>query len=54
MSRSMPADYVDAFFSFFADGNLDESKVLDTVERVTGRKPRSFERWAIEHADAFR
>jgi hypothetical protein len=50
----MPADYVDAFFSFFADGNLDESKVLDTVERVTGRKPRSFERWAIEHADAFR
>jgi uncharacterized protein YbjT (DUF2867 family) len=54
MSSSMPADYVDAFFSFFADGNLDESKVLDTVERVTGRKPRSFEQWAIAHADAFR
>jgi uncharacterized protein YbjT (DUF2867 family) len=54
MSSSMPADYVDAFFSFFADGNLDESKVLDTVERVTARKPRSFEQWAIAHADAFR
>jgi uncharacterized protein YbjT (DUF2867 family) len=54
MSRSMPAEYVDAFFSFFADGKLDESKVLDTVRRVTGRQPRSFEQWAIAHADAFR
>jgi uncharacterized protein YbjT (DUF2867 family) len=54
MLRSMPPEYVDAFFSFFADGNLDESEVLDTVERVTGRQPRAFERWAIAHADAFR
>jgi uncharacterized protein YbjT (DUF2867 family) len=54
MSSSMPAEYVDAFFSFFADGNLDESTVLDTVQRVTGRQPRSFEQWAIAHAEAFR
>ena len=51
---SMPAEYVDAFFSFFADGKLDESEVRDTVERVTGRRPRSFEQWANAHGDAFR
>jgi uncharacterized protein YbjT (DUF2867 family) len=54
MLESMPAEYVDAFFSFFADGELDESEVRDTVERVTGRRPRSFEQWASAHADAFR
>jgi uncharacterized protein YbjT (DUF2867 family) len=54
MSSSMPAEYVDAFFSFFVDGQLDESQVLDTVQQVTGRAPRSFEQWAIAHADTFR
>jgi uncharacterized protein YbjT (DUF2867 family) len=54
MSESMPAEYVDAFFSFFADGALDESQVLRTVEEITGRPPRSFEQWARTHADAFR
>jgi uncharacterized protein YbjT (DUF2867 family) len=54
MSESMPAEYVDAFFSFFADGALDESQVLPTVEEITGRPPRSFEQWARTHADAFR
>jgi uncharacterized protein YbjT (DUF2867 family) len=54
MSESMPAEYVDAFFSFFADGSLDESQVLRTVEEITGRPPRSFEQWARTHADAFR
>jgi uncharacterized protein YbjT (DUF2867 family) len=54
MLASMPAEYVDAFFSFFADGKLDESEVRDTVERVTGGRPRSFEQWARAHADAFR
>jgi uncharacterized protein YbjT (DUF2867 family) len=54
MSESMPAEYVDAFFSFFADGKLDESRVLPTVQEVTGRAPRSCEQWARSHADAFR
>jgi uncharacterized protein YbjT (DUF2867 family) len=54
MLASMPAEYVDAFFSFFADGKLDESEVRDTVERVTGRRPRSFEQWASAHAATFR
>ena len=54
MSESMPPQYVDAFFSFFADGTLDESQVLPTVREVTGREPRTFEQWAAAHADAFR
>jgi uncharacterized protein YbjT (DUF2867 family) len=54
MSAAMPAEYVDAFFRFFVDGDLDESAVLPTVQDVTGRAPRSFEAWATVHADAFR
>jgi uncharacterized protein YbjT (DUF2867 family) len=54
MLSSMPAEYVDAFFSFFAEGTLDESEVLDNVQRVTGQEPRCFEQWATAHADAFR
>ena len=54
MNRTMPLQYVDAFFSFFVDGKLDESKVLPTVEEVLGRPPHTFEQWAIAHADAFR
>jgi uncharacterized protein YbjT (DUF2867 family) len=53
MSSIMPPEYVDAFFSFFADGKLDESEVLPTVEEVTGRRPRSFEQWAMAHARDF-
>jgi uncharacterized protein YbjT (DUF2867 family) len=54
MSRAMPAEYVDAFFRFFVDGDLDESTVLPTVQEITGRAPRSFEAWVRAHADAFR
>ena len=54
MSGAMPAQYVDAFFSFFADAKLDESEVLPTVREVTGRHPRTFEQWARAHVDAFR
>lgn len=54
MSQAMPAEYVDAFFRFFAAGELDESQVLPTAQEVTGRAPRSFEQWARAHADAFR
>jgi hypothetical protein len=51
MSETMPPQYVEAFMSFFADGQLDESEVLPTVEQVTGRTPRSFAEWAAAHAD---
>jgi uncharacterized protein YbjT (DUF2867 family) len=54
MSASMPPEYVDAFFSFFVDGTIDETTVLPTVEEVLGRPPRTFEQWARLHADALR
>jgi uncharacterized protein YbjT (DUF2867 family) len=53
MSENMPTEYVDAFFRFFRDGEVDESTVLPTVNEVLGREPRSFEEWTAEHADAF-
>jgi uncharacterized protein YbjT (DUF2867 family) len=52
MSAAMPAEYVDAFFRFFVDGDLDESAVVPTVQEVTGRPPGSYEAWARAHADA--
>ena len=54
MSAAMPAEYVDAFFNFYADGALDESAVLPTVADLTGRPPRAFAQWAAAHAAAFR
>lgn len=54
MEATMPVEYVDAFFSFYVDGTLDESPVLPTVQEVTGHPPRTFEQWARAHADAFR
>jgi uncharacterized protein YbjT (DUF2867 family) len=54
MSQAMPTEYVDAFFSFYVGGTLDESQVLPTVEEVTGERPRSFEQWVAHHADMFR
>jgi uncharacterized protein YbjT (DUF2867 family) len=53
MSASMPQKYVDAFFSFYVDGTLDESTPLPTVAELTGRAPRTFEQWARAHASAF-
>lgn len=54
MEKQMPAPYVDAFFEFFVDGLVDESSVRPTVGEILGRTPRSFEDWALAHADAFR
>jgi uncharacterized protein YbjT (DUF2867 family) len=53
MSASMPPQYVDAFFSYYVEGKLDESVVLPTVEEVTGRPPRTFAQWAAANAEAF-
>ena len=54
MSAQMPVEYVDAFFSFYVDGTLDESQPQPTVTQVLGRPPRTFLDWAKAHADAFR
>jgi uncharacterized protein YbjT (DUF2867 family) len=53
MAASMPAEYVEAFFSFYVDGTLDESRVLTTVQDLTGTAPRTFEQWARAHRQAF-
>jgi uncharacterized protein YbjT (DUF2867 family) len=53
MSKSMPAAYVDAFFSFYSEGTLDESHIQPTVRDVTGKPPRTFHDWAQAHASAF-
>ena len=37
LSAAMPAKFVEAFFSFYVDGTLDESEVPPTVAEVTGR-----------------
>jgi uncharacterized protein YbjT (DUF2867 family) len=52
MGTSMSSEYVDAFFSYFADGTYDDSKVLPTVKQLTGKPPRTFEQWATAHIEA--
>jgi uncharacterized protein YbjT (DUF2867 family) len=54
MSAAMPQEYVDAFFSFFVDGTVDETTVLPTVTEVLGRPPGTFDEWARANAAAFR
>jgi len=54
MLTQMPEPYVNAFFSFYSDGKLDEATVHPTVEEVTGRPPRTFEAWVRANTDRFR
>ena len=49
MAADTPAELIDAFFRFFSAGEFDDSPVVDTVHRVTGRPPRTFEQWAEAH-----
>ena len=53
MLTEMPEKYVDAFFSFYSEGKLDETTVFPTVEEVTGRPPRTFEAWVRANAERF-
>jgi hypothetical protein len=53
MSATLPQPYVDAFFSFFADGTYDDAWVDPTAEQLLGRPLRTFEQWARAHADDF-
>ncbi|MFF9851426.1 NAD(P)H-binding protein [Streptomyces litmocidini] len=52
-AAGVPEPYIRAFFGFYGDGTLDESQVYPTVERVTGRPPRTFRQWATAHRTAF-
>jgi uncharacterized protein YbjT (DUF2867 family) len=53
MLAAMPERYVNAFFSFFVDGTVDETTVHPTVQEVLGRPPGSFADWAEKHANLF-
>ncbi|MBB5076387.1 hypothetical protein [Nonomuraea endophytica] len=53
MTGRMPERYIEAIFSFYGDGTLDESRIYPTVEDVTGTPPRSFRQWALAHRAAF-
>lgn len=53
MAADTPAPFIDAFFRFYSDNEFDDSAVLDTVERITGRPPRTFLNWARTHTPAF-
>jgi uncharacterized protein YbjT (DUF2867 family) len=54
VARNRPAHMVEAILSIFRatrEGRI--AGVTDTVERVLGRKPLSFDRWLEQHAAAF-
>ncbi len=53
MTGRIPQEYIDAFFSFYAEGTIDESRIYPTVQQVTGSPPRSFRHWALAHRDGF-
>ncbi|NUR57758.1 MAG: NAD(P)H-binding protein [Catenulispora sp.] len=53
MLAKMPERYVNAFFSFYSEGKLDEGTVFPTVEEVTGRPPRTFAAWVRANAERF-
>lgn len=54
LQPAMPGGYADALLRFFVDGSYDDSRVLPTVQALTGNAPRTFEPWASAHAAAFR
>jgi uncharacterized protein YbjT (DUF2867 family) len=49
----MPAPFVDAQFRFFSEGEYDDSRVVDTVQAITGRAPGTFAGWARAHTAEF-
>ena len=51
MAADTPPEVVDALFRFFSDGEFDDAGIVDTVLEVTGRRARTFRRWAEDHAD---
>lgn len=54
LEATMPSQYVEAFWNFYAEGTLDEATVHPDVQQVTGRPAGTFAAWATAHAEAFR
>ena len=54
LATGMPAEVADALLEFMADVRAGKSaSVSDAVERLTGRRPRTFAAWVHENAAAF-
>jgi uncharacterized protein YbjT (DUF2867 family) len=53
MAADTPPEIIDALFRFFADGEFDDSPVVDTVHRITNRPATPFTQWAHTHAPQF-
>ena len=55
LKSGIPSAYVDALLDLFAAMKAGKAEaVTDTVERVTGRKPGTFESWARRNVAAFK
>ena len=46
LEAGTPEPIVDALFRFFSEGEYDDSRVVGTVETITGRPPGRFADWA--------
>ena len=53
-SEGYPDELIEFLVSVYGDTPEIGYTVAPTVERVTGRPPRTFAEWVAEHADAFR
>jgi uncharacterized protein YbjT (DUF2867 family) len=55
LMSGMPAEYAEAVMNLMLAMHAGHAEfVSDTFERLTGRKPMSFEDWVRKHIDAFR
>ncbi|MFD9717542.1 NAD(P)H-binding protein [Streptomyces sp. NPDC059076] len=53
-AAGQPDEVIDFLLMVYRDTPAVGRTVVDTVERVTGHPPRSFDEWAKEHRDDFR
>lgn len=54
VGRHMPPAVADTLLRMMADFENRPAEVSPAVEQITGRPPRTFARWAADHADDFR
>lgn len=53
MATGVPREAAEYVVGWYAAPPPEATTVVDTVERVTGRPPRTFAQWVAEHTDHF-
>lgn len=53
MATGVPRADADYVVGWYAESSEESRTVVDTVEQVTGRPPRSFSRWVHDHRERF-